>query len=134
LPGAPFDRLDFQWHSEINVDPFVRIRMPAGKWHGGSPAVFGHAQFEILIVWRSRSGMPSGQVMMFTSGVKSLIGFPDDSGDIGNQMLCEFLECLVAHLTQSTWSSGQLRHGDPARRPKYGEHGGKPSPSRFLPP
>jgi hypothetical protein len=76
--------------------------------------------------------MPSGQVMVFKSGVKTLIGFPDDSGDIGNQMLCEFLECLVTHLTQSAWSTGQPRHGDPARRPKYGEHGGKLSRSRFF--
>jgi hypothetical protein len=75
--------------------------MPAGKRHRGFPAVFGYAQFEILIVWRRRSRMPSGQVMLFKSGVKSLVGFPDDPGDIGNQMLREFLKCLVTHLTQS---------------------------------
>jgi len=82
LPGAPFERLDFQRHAKINVDPFVRVRMPTGKRHGGFPAVFGYAQFEVLVVWRRRSGMPSGQVMMFKSDVKSLIGFRDDADDI----------------------------------------------------
>ena len=82
LPGAPFERLDFQPHAKIDVDPFVCVRMTAGKRHCSFPAVFGDPQFEILIVWRGRSGMPSGPVMMLKGGMKGLIGFREDPDDI----------------------------------------------------
>jgi hypothetical protein len=134
LPGAPFERFDFQRHAKINVDPLVRVRVPARKWYGCSSAIFGYAQFEILIVGRGRSGTPSGQEMMLKSGVKSLIGFPDDPGDIGNQMLCEFFKSLITHRKQSARSSGQQHHRESCNLTKIRRTWRQAGAFAFFPP
>jgi hypothetical protein len=60
LPGAPFNRLDLQRHAQIDVDPFVFVRLPAGKRHGRCRAVFADAKFKILIVGGRRGRVPTG--------------------------------------------------------------------------
>jgi hypothetical protein len=136
-PGSPFNRLDFQRHAQINVDPFVLVGMPAGKRHGGDGAVFGDPQFKILIIGGRRGRAPTGEVMVPKRGVKRPISFMDNANYIRNQMLSEFLKPLYLHLTQPltatprhfmppTNASASPSHGDPANWPKYGERDGRP--------
>lgn len=153
-PGTPFNRLNLDRDAQINVDPFVLVRVPARKRHCCYRAVFADTNFQVLIVRSCRGRVPTGEMIVLESGVNGTTGLLDSPGNIRHKMPSEFRDSPLAHFTQPLsrnpyfcairpgWSTKHivdqistqrritphLSYGDPSTWPKYGEHDAKRRP------
>ncbi|OIQ66124.1 hypothetical protein GALL_523100 [mine drainage metagenome] len=128
-PGTPFNRLNLDRDAQINVDPFVLVRVPARKRHCCYRAVFADTNFQVLIVRSCRGRVPTGEMIVLESGVNGTTGLLDSPGNIRHKMPSEFRDSPLAHFTQPLLLRNPPRLVDQAhRRPNQHAAAYHPSP------